>query len=201
MINDNNLSGVYQNALNIMIQGNEFLSKIITSFIAEMPKNAKKNIFDYNGFNGKRSCIGDKNKNVWDFYRYEDGAVWIARCRRAGQIKKDIVNLTVRKVYDFDLTETVFFDNGFEKIGEMTLFLYENNMDEYPLQVNFVFCVGRNEGKLFLKIKCDNVNCGIDYAELLKKYDCFDVVKEVSQMVYPIDVEKILSVQAMSTKK
>lgn len=42
MINDNNLSGVYQNALNIMIQGNEFLSKIITSFIAEMPKNAKK---------------------------------------------------------------------------------------------------------------------------------------------------------------
>lgn len=197
MINDNSISKEYQNALNIMIQGNDFLAKMITSFIGDMPKKVKELIFDSTSYKSKQSCKGDKNKIAWDLYRYEDGTLWIAKCKRSGQIKRDIAHLTVRKVFNFDLNETMFFDNRLVKIGELNLFLYrnENNADEYPLQVKFEFCVGRHRGKLALKIRCNNVNCGIDYAEILKKYECFDVIKEISEKVYPIDIDLLLNSQ------
>lgn len=176
----------YENTIQMMLQGEENLSKVINEIFNSFPKSLKDKV------NLGRACgSAAKENKYWDF---EDNGeeFTLSMGKQQYSTCKDTVSLYLKGISN-DTLKTWSRHDGEKLIGYITFYLYNReNRKEKPLQVNYDFIVKKIEKKLIMQIK-SNVNASFEnVANRLEENGLSEIHSNVIDSHYIIDTTRIL---------
>ena len=175
----------YSNALHMMTQSDEELSKIINDFVNGIPKVIQNKI-NSNKTNGKNT----KDDKVWVFEDVGDG--FSVTVGKPGVSCKDIMSLYLTGITDEQL-KCWPRDEGEKLIGYFTMYLYNKEKPkEKPLRLSYDFIARRIEKNIIMSVTT-NVNVALDNNhETMDSYGLTHIHERIVNSHYVIDANKIL---------
>ena len=176
----------YDNALKMMLQGDEDLAKLIQTFIAEFPERLTSKIEAR-----KKHGIVIEGKKRWVYE--ETPASFNISVGKAADTCKDYMSLHLKSVTQEKLKNWPKYV-GEELIGYFTIYLYDKEKPKKtPMRTSYDFLCKRVEKDIFMRITTNVTRVVKEEAELLEKYGLNEIQEGIINNNYKIDIEKVLS--------